>query len=126
MPTARATLAKSKRKGEVGEYLKELQVADPGTRQAERWFYTDWLNQLSKRRALNAWGNAGSPTAGSGSSSGVPPLAPSSLDGPADENLLRPSYETPTPRFFSLDNPLIAAGAFIGGAVLLASVFTAP
>ena len=44
VPSERRTLAKAKRTGEVRAYLDEIADGDE-SRAAERWFYTDWLNQ---------------------------------------------------------------------------------
>jgi hypothetical protein len=52
VPSARRTLAKEKRAGPLNEYLVELQQnPDKGV---ERWFYTDWLQQLQRRQQLAA------------------------------------------------------------------------
>uniref|UniRef100_A0A383V710 Uncharacterized protein n=1 Tax=Tetradesmus obliquus TaxID=3088 RepID=A0A383V710_TETOB len=52
VPSARRTLAKEKRSGPLKEYLVELQEnPDKGV---ERWFYTDWLQQLQRRQQLAA------------------------------------------------------------------------
>ncbi|KAF6266718.1 hypothetical protein COO60DRAFT_1473196 [Scenedesmus sp. NREL 46B-D3] len=50
VPSARRTLAKEKRSGPLNEYLVELQQ-NPG-KGVERWFYTDWLQQLQRRQQL--------------------------------------------------------------------------
>jgi hypothetical protein len=52
VPSARRTLAKEKRAGPLNEYLVELQQ-DPD-KGVERWFYTDWLQQLQRRQQLAA------------------------------------------------------------------------
>ncbi|KAG1665042.1 hypothetical protein FOA52_003218 [Chlamydomonas sp. UWO 241] len=44
------------------------------------------------------------------------------LSRPPSEDLLRPSYETPTPSFWSLDNPIVAAGALIAALGAVSSV----
>jgi hypothetical protein len=50
VPSARRTLAKEKRAGPLNEYLVDLQQ-NPN-KQLERWFYTDWLQQLQRRQEL--------------------------------------------------------------------------
>lgn len=52
VPSARRTLAKEKRAGPLNSYLTDLQ-SNP-ERRVERWFYTDWLQQLSRRQQLSA------------------------------------------------------------------------
>jgi hypothetical protein len=53
VPTLRRNLAKEKRSGgEVNKYLVEIQADE--SRGLERWFYTDWLQQLSQRQQLAA------------------------------------------------------------------------
>ncbi|KAF5836995.1 hypothetical protein DUNSADRAFT_4968 [Dunaliella salina] len=65
VPSERATLAKSKRRGTMRQYLQELQE-DP-SREAERWFYADWLRQLEKRESKRS--QKGTAAAGSAASS---------------------------------------------------------
>ena len=108
---------------------------DP-SRGMERWFYSDWLRSswfqaqwtrqqrgavqplpeepprsgeaLEEPRQSEAGETAAllSSTAGRGE-------AEDPLDAPANRNLLQPSYDTPTPRFWSMDNPIVAAMTLI-------------
>ena len=59
VPAKRLEVSKSKRGGEIGEYLEELAseaeaAAGPtsGERRLERWLLTDWLNPSRKEPAL--------------------------------------------------------------------------
>lgn len=96
----------------------------------ERWFYTDWLQQREKRRqrlgkpaaSAAAAGSAASPAAASptatpaDASDGGAPSPEDPYTGehvPYSDDLLRPTVETPTPRFLSLDNPLVATAALL-------------
>jgi cytoskeletal protein RodZ len=66
VPSARRTLAKEKRAGPLNEYLVELQQnPDKGV---ERWFYTDWLQQLQRRQQLAAQAAAKRAAASAGAS----------------------------------------------------------
>ena len=50
VPTLRQNLAKEKRQGTLNKYLVDLQQNDE--KKLERWFYTDWLNQLQRKQDL--------------------------------------------------------------------------
>ena len=132
VPSERAALAKEKRKGALGEYLKVRcnvsmcshwpiityfyqEVNNDPQRSLERWFYTDWL-QSKWFKAKTAAGLKR--TEGIPSSEGADGL----LEGPPSDNLLKPTYETPTPSFWSLDNPIVAAAALIATLGLASSV----
>ena len=128
VPSERRSLAKSKRRGEVNEYLNELEEATSTSQQSgnqmralERWFYTDWLEQrrgLKKRRESRstATTRADMSTAGNmetGSESEEEKKvrdieARSSLDGEAQ------------PAFLSLDNPIVLTAVLTAVGVLLA------
>lgn len=142
VPQERTRLGRSKRMGDVKEYLEELE-GDKG-RRLERWFYSDWLQQRAKRRQQRAQASAAAeaPTANQaaegqqgsyGAQSSQAADAPSrraeegsSAPSPAPQSkqsLLRPpSDATPTPRFASMDNPLVAAAALLA---LMATLATA-
>lgn len=143
VPSERAALARSKRRGGVGEYLSDLeQATDTGQRSLERWFYTDWLRKrVQKRAAISPWAAANATTAGSveavahGAKPDIGATAASKQAAEAgvgcdpatepERNLLRPTYETPTPAFLSLDNPIIAAAALIGAAAGVSALLNA-
>jgi cobalamin biosynthesis Mg chelatase CobN len=94
VPTLRRNLAKEKRSGgEVNKYLVEIQSDE--SRAVERWFYTDWLQQLRQRQQLAAQA-AAKRAAAAAAAAGVTPqkataatqqqnasLAASRLAGPA-------------------------------------------
>jgi len=130
VPSERASLAKAKRRGGVGEYLAEVNE-DP-ERKLEQWFYTDWLRsswfqaRFGKRaRAARSAADAaetsrvasrssvGKPAEGGADTQLQGQPADDPLSGPANQDLLKPSYETPTPSFFSLDNPIVATAVLL-------------
>ncbi|KXZ54263.1 hypothetical protein GPECTOR_5g352 [Gonium pectorale] len=127
VPSERAALGRSKRRGPVDSYLRELET--PGAeqdRRLERWFYTDWLKRredLRQRKQQRGAAAAPSPASAAeapphqqaSSEAGGAAAPPDPYDGrqPYNEDLLRPSVDTPTPRFFSLDNPIVATGALL-------------
>lgn len=111
VPSERAALARSKRRGEVGSYLEGLEQAGQAKeRGLERWFYTEWLQTRQKKRQQAAGGSTGT-QAEAGEAGGSKP-AEGTTAQPSD-NLLRPTVETPTPAFLSLDNPIVATAALI-------------
>jgi len=92
-------------------------------RKLERWFYTDWLQSswfqaMARKRGQReeALGEDSSGTLIQGvdesSESDLPSDFPSG-------NLLQPSFATPNPRFWSLDNPLVATAILISMVILL-------
>ncbi|GMI15488.1 hypothetical protein TrLO_g299 [Triparma laevis f. longispina] len=51
VPQKRLELSKSKRTGEVKQYLEDLSEGDEG-RDVEKWLFSDWLNPGKKSRAV--------------------------------------------------------------------------
>jgi hypothetical protein len=150
VPSARRTLAKEKRAGPLNEYLVELQQnPDKGV---ERWFYTDWLQQLQRRQQLAAQAaakraaatsgvqattaNAASratPTAGAAMAGQQQQAASDSSDatGPEQQQQQQPPqlppptedpYVDKEPNFWSLDNPLLATAAMLAGIGVVSTV----
>jgi hypothetical protein len=84
------------------------------------WFYSDWLNASwfvkasAKRKARDV-------AAGASASAASVPLDAAAPPTP-DAQEAEPAYTDSQPRFWSLDNPLVATGAALGGMVLLASL----
>ncbi|GFH31584.1 hypothetical protein HaLaN_30656, partial [Haematococcus lacustris] len=96
-------------------------------------FYTEWREKQKKRAQLNAWApTQDSPQQSSSSSGGTPanlssPQQPQGVEGQGasgspqtggalsqqpqleqpNPDLLQPSFQTPMPAFFNLDNPLV-------------------
>ena len=113
MPAERQALGKAKRTGAVREYLEELASTQDTARAAERWFYSDWLKagwfvKASAKRKPAAPASTPADAAA--------PLAPDAQQ-PAE-----PAYTDTQPRFWSLDNPIVATGAALGSMVLLAAL----
>jgi len=125
VPSERAAVGRSKRRGEIGQYLEEIDGA--AGRGAERWFYTDWLDQKRERdarvRAFRERQEAGAGDGGAGGAGGAAAPGGRARDGyttpdaPSD-SLLEPTFETPMPSFFNKDNPIV----FVGGVLLVLSV----
>ena len=135
VPSERRSLARSKRRGAVNEYLTSIEEDGQG-RALERWFYTDWLKV---RRGLR------DRTRREASSSSLPNSSPDdsdrSTDTPMDDSSTatetdevkverieeRSSLDgTEAPAFLSLDNPLIATAIIIALGVLLAYLARSP
>ncbi|PNH06813.1 hypothetical protein TSOC_006796 [Tetrabaena socialis] len=130
VPSERAAVGRSKRLGTLATYLEELEQPEAAEqRRLERWFYSDWLRQREARqqRLRQQRGGAAAPAAGAerleGAQTEPEPDVYAGLEGQRpDDNLLRPTAATPTPRFFSLDNPIVATAALLGVVGLLASL----
>ena len=110
VPAERQALGKAKRTGAVREYLEELASSQDAARAPERWFYSDWLKagwfvKASARRA-----------AASTPADAAAPPAPNAQQAEV------PAYTDTQPRFWSLDNPIVATGAALGSMVLLAAL----
>lgn len=139
VPSARRALAKEKRSGLLNNYLVELQ-ANPD-KKLERWFYTDWLQQLQRRQRLAAQAaakrtvkaqlsgiaetasapetvsGAGGP-AGAGPHSTAVTAAGAAVDDEA-ASAQQQDVEDKEPLFWSLDNPILATGALLTGVALI-------
>jgi hypothetical protein len=119
VPSERQALAKAKRTGAVREYIEELASSQDASRAAERWFYSDWLSASwfvkasAKRKARDVAAGASAASADA-----AVPADAASPPGVQEE----PAYTDSQPRFWSLDNPLVATGAALGAMVLLATI----
>lgn len=89
--------------------------ADP-ERRAEQWFYANWLRSSWFKALSTRAKQVGSQP---GASETVSAEEQQLLSAKANPNLFEPSFRTPTPNFFSLDNPILAtvAGLMIVGVV---------
>eukprot|EP00775_Hariotina_reticulata_P013732 gene13732-biopygen15658 len=140
VPSARRSLAKEKRLGPLNSYLLELQSSTADERRLERWFYTEWLQQLQRRQlsAAQAAAKRQEPTA-------INPAAHDVDQSTTDEKQSTASFGVPLqqqqqqqshnkrqawsenddgdddgdkqPSFWSLDNPLLATTALLAIAV---------
>ncbi|KAG2496872.1 hypothetical protein HYH03_005272 [Edaphochlamys debaryana] len=129
VPSERAALGRSKRMGAMASYLQELERPEAAEqKKLERWFYTDWLRQRELRQQRRAQTAADSASASTSQPQQAQAQAQNGTAGPgpvqdpydnlpdsagADDNLLRPTAATPTPRFLSLDNPIVATAALL-------------
>ncbi|GIL62859.1 hypothetical protein Vafri_17077 [Volvox africanus] len=129
VPSERAALGRSKRLGPLNTYLQELERPDTvQNRGLERWFYTDWLRQREERRRQRD--QQRTPTAEDSSNTTAEDSSNTTAAGdpyvsstqPEDPNLLRPPVSTPTPRFLSLDNPIVATAVLLALAALLSGL----
>jgi len=102
VPSARASVGRSKRGGEIKTYLEELEVDE--SRRVERWFYTDWRNQKKDRESGKMTANKTTTTT---TTTTTKMMTPASTEEEEDESVFRPTFATPTPAFFSLDNPIV-------------------
>ena len=108
VPAERQALGKAKRTGAVREYLEELASSQDAARAPERWFYSNWtqadwfVKASARRKARDAAAAA--------------PPAPDAQQSEV------PAYTDTQPRFWSLDNPIVATGAALGSMVLLAAL----
>jgi hypothetical protein len=81
-------------------------------RRLERWFYTDWLRQREERRQ-RLQGKQSSAAAND---------EYDALPDASEGDLLKPAAETLTPRFLSLDNPIVATAALLALSGALAAL----
>lgn len=147
VPTERAAVGRSKRMGALNTYLSELEQPEAvESRRLERWFYTDWLQQRQKRRdrlgrsvvapaaatstaASTAAGTEQGAGSGAGDTNEVPGATADQAylqdpDPRVAGDLLRPTVDTPTPRFLSLDNPLVATALLIASVGVVSSLLS--
>jgi len=111
VPGARVNLAVNKRTGRLKDYLRELKTDD--TRPLQKWFYSSWLSKIDPETAFLLRGEERTEL--------------SDTDGGGVER--EESLETVvnrakrTPRFWSLDNPVLVATALsLGGAALFGGI----
>ena len=114
VPSERRSLAKSKRKGGLDQYLEGLENDE--SRGLERWFYTDYLNQREARRAKRAKVRSpkeakSSTVLGEAPENSVPPLTEEELDLEEDR------AAAADPVFLSLDNPIVVVGTLMASFV---------
>jgi hypothetical protein len=145
VPSARRTLAKEKRAGPLNEYLVNLQQ-NPN-KQLERWFYTDWLQQLQRRQGLTQSAAAKRTAAAAEASraadlhvAGEPEqqqqqqqqqttLGSDNNSGPnLSSSLQEPQLhagavdDDKQPSFWSLDNPILATATILGTLAAISSI----
>jgi len=109
VPNARVTLAVNKKKGNLKEYLAELKQDD--SRGLERWFYSTWLEKIDPETKflLREEENTKSKA------------EPEYKVEETMEEIVRNARRTP--RFWSLDNPvLVGTGITIGLAALTGGI----
>lgn len=116
VPSERRSLARSKRKGAVDEYLNELEEEGGGGRALERWFYTDWLRVRRGMRARAARRAAGA-AAPSAQEAARDDADVEKVEGIEDRSSLDGVDD---PAFLALDNPLVVAAALIAVGVAAA------
>lgn len=121
VPSARERLARNKRTGALREYLEELaRDTASGERRAEKWFYAQWLSKIDpETRYLLREDDDNEPT----TSAGVK-LEDTEGGGrfrrePTLEEIVAAARKTP--KFWSLDNPVLVGAALTIG---LAAVFS--
>lgn len=122
VPSARERLARNKRTGALREYLEELaRDTASGERRAEKWFYAQWLSKIDPetRYLLRDDDDDDEPT----TSAGVK-LEDTEGGGrlrrePTLEEIVAAARKTP--KFWSLDNPVLVGAALTIG---LAAVFS--
>eukprot|EP01025_Chloroclados_australasicus_P011390 TRINITY_DN14920_c0_g4_i1.p2 TRINITY_DN14920_c0_g4~~TRINITY_DN14920_c0_g4_i1.p2 ORF type:complete len:177 (-),score=9.53 TRINITY_DN14920_c0_g4_i1:356-886(-) len=106
VPSERASLGRSKRLGPFKQYLVDIQGDE--SRKVERWFYRDWLNQLEQGKLGKI--NVNNETENT---------EMDQLNVSESEQ----AYEDKQPRFFSLDNPIIATATILAGIILISQLF---
>jgi hypothetical protein len=124
VPNARVSLAKNKKTGALRTYLEELKTDD--SRPIERWFFEKWLRKIDpETRYLLRDDDVDETVEGASTS---PSAAAASPERDADAPRREPSLEEilraakKTPKFWSLDNPvLVGTGLSIGVAALFSS-----
>ena len=121
VPSARERLARNKRTGALREYLEELaRDTASGERRAEKWFYAQWLSKIDpETRYLLRDDDDDEPT----TSAGVK-LEDTEGGGrlrrePTLEEIVAAARKTP--KFWSLDNPVLVGAALTIG---LAAAFS--
>lgn len=121
VPSARERLAVNKRTGALREYLEELaRDTASGERRAEKWFYAQWLSKIDpETRYLLRDDDDDEPT----TSAGVK-LEDTEGGGrlrrePTLEEIVAAARKTP--KFWSLDNPVLVGAALTIG---LAAAFS--
>ena len=106
VPGARVNLAVNKRTGKLRTYLAELKADD--SRPLQKWFYSSWLSRIDPETAFLLRGERTELSETDGGGAG----REESL-----ETIVNRAKRTP--KFFSLDNPVLVATALsIGGALL--------
>jgi len=118
VPSARRTLAKEKRQGPLNEYLLELQ-SNPN-KQLERWFYTDWLQQLQRKQDMAAAARAKRAAAASTTEVQQQALEEQRFQQNQEEQQHAETDQQPS--FWSLDNPILATAAALAGVGVVSSL----
>jgi len=121
VPSARERLARNKRTGALREYLEELaRDTASGERRAEKWFYAQWLSKIDpETRYLLRDDDDNEPT-----TTGGVKLEDTEGGGrlrrePTLEEIVAAARKTP--KFWSLDNPVLVGAALTIG---LAATFS--
>lgn len=121
VPSARERLARNKRTGALREYLEELaRDTASGERRAEKWFYAQWLSKIDpETRYLLRDDDDNEPTTTGGvkledTEGGGRLRRESTL-----EEIVAAARKTP--KFWSLDNPVLVGAALTIG---LAAAFS--
>jgi len=120
VPTARARLAVNKRTGALRTYLEELKADRTNTRALERWFYSEWLAKVDLEtkyllaEEVDVRANERETTRLDETGPGVRSNRERSV-----EEIVRDARKTP--KFWSLDNPVLVGTALGVGAAALFS-----
>ena len=117
VPSERATLGKAKRKGQLKQYLDEIDSDQ--SRGVERWFYTNWLQAKWFKAAQKKRRESSAPAASDTALQEGPALqevATEELPGGDDE------YKDTQPAFFSLDNPTVFTALLLSVIIGLAAL----
>jgi hypothetical protein len=123
VPSERGSLARSKRRGPLNEYLDGLE--SDTSRGPERWFYSEWLGKRSARRSAVAQSTATAQA--DKATSDAQPQEAGLMEPPLKEptpnpDLMQPAFNSPTPSFWSLDNPIMATMVGLGACAAVAAV----
>jgi len=130
VPSARVRLAKNKRDGTLRAYLETLKQSDASEgRQLEKWFYAEWLSKIDPETRyllredvdenVDADADFATPTTSLRDTRGVGAAVSRQDAEPSVEDIIRAARKTP--KFFSLDNPVLVGTVLCIGVAALAS-----
>ena len=130
VPSARVRLASNKRSGALRTYLEELKSDDSKDRDAERWFYAQWLSKIDPETRYLLREDAGAEgdettTTTTTTTATKPTTRLDDTNGggvrgkePSLEEIIKSARKTP--KFWSLDNPvLVGTMLSVGAAAIL-------
>ena len=130
VPSARVRLASNKRSGALRTYLEELKSDDSKDRDAERWFYAQWLSKIDPetryllREDAGAAGDETTTTTTTATATKPTTRLDDTNGGgvrgkePSLEEIMKSARKTP--KFWSLDNPvLVGTMLSVGAAAIL-------